>query len=620
MELPQRHGADRFLPVGRYRSLEQTLAGHRGLRDVRTLIVSALDRSTRMMPFVNIDRRLVPCGPRSIAGSLYASGLEKTRFVFQLWNPNIRPSRAQIDGAPIDMLMVSSLQVHSAAAYRLIEEAWTAGDHRPLIIAGGPKACYEPFDFFGLGDRKHIGADIVVTGEEAVLMELLTVLADFGGGPGTMRQAFVRARGSGALQEVPGLVYPLDDRHDGMNLHNTGVQRLLCDLDELPLPTAGFRTLEAPHRRPTLRARPIPLNKACRGTYLAAILVTRGCKFHCHYCPIPAYNQKTFRRKSPERMIEEFIDCRRHMDTRYFFGADDNFFNSRRYVSSLLEAMASTRFNGKALGRQVRFATEATVIDLYKNRDLLPLATHGRAGMNAIWLGVEDLAANLIDKGQTADIVKELFAAMLANDISPMVMLMHHEGQPFYTVGRLDGLLNQVEFVRKAGAAGLQCTVANPLHGSRWMTESVEKRLAFADVGGRKVVDSDFDGNHVICGIGDDGWKRQVNLLRAYAAFYNPINLFRMLTVRKKALARKRMAQQIWGMTAWVRTAWKLKGHLWRLWRGPVARVRGWPEAFRRSGSPYVDLIKSPADRPDPTLAVPASAASETIHAGSDAS
>jgi hypothetical protein len=40
------------------------------------------------------------------------------------------------------------------------------GDHRPLILAGGPKAVDEQWDFLGLSPDGREGADAVVTGEE----------------------------------------------------------------------------------------------------------------------------------------------------------------------------------------------------------------------------------------------------------------------------------------------------------------------------------------------------------------------------------------------------------------------------------------------------------------------
>jgi len=591
MELPQRKGQDRYLPPGKYKELEASLRSQRSLQDVRTLIISTLDRRARMLPFVYFDRYMVPAGPRAIAAVLYEVGMHKTRLVYQLWNPNIDPTCARIDGAAPDVLMISVVQVHAAPAYALIRRAWTMGENRPLIIVGGPKACYEPFDFFGLGKDGQFGADVVVTGEEPVLLELLTVLGQFGGGSTTMRHAFQRAVKADALAHIPGLVYGRDGRNDGRNLINTGVQRLLRDLDELPLLTSGFRMLEPPHRHKSLREKPIPLEKACKGLNVAAILVTRGCKYNCHFCPIPAYNQRSYRRKSPQRLVEEFVEARKRMNTRYFFGTDDNFFNSRRYVVEVLEAMAAAQVNGKALGRQIRFATEATVTDVYKNRDLLPLARHGKAGMDAIWMGVEDLAARLVDKGQKPGMTEVLFAEMLANDITPMAMLMHYDDQPLRSPGKLVGLLNQIRFIQRAGALSMQCTVASPATGSRWINQMYKSGLMYESVGGRRIRDGDFDGNHVVAGSRPDPWRVQWNLLRGYAAFYNPINFARGLAIRKRRLARKTLTYQLWGMAALVRTAWRLKGHLWRLWKGPIIRAKGWPARYCRPGSPYPQLI-----------------------------
>ena len=591
MELPQRKGEDRFLASGRYRWLERTLRGKTALSEVRSLVVFGFDRRTRMLPFVYLDWYMVPCGARSIAGALYDAGMEKTRLVYQLWNPRVRPSRARIDGAPMDMLLVSAVQLHTLAAYQLIEDAWTMGEGRPLILAGGPKACYEPFDFFGLGEGQ-AGADVVVTGEESVLLELLEVIADFGGGQGRMREAFDRAREAGALRGIPGLVYPADGRHDGRNLVNTGGQRLLRELDDLPMATAGFRTLEGPHRKEELAREPLGLENACRGDRtVATLLVTRGCKFACAYCPIPSYNQRSFRHKSAERVVDELVDCQRQMGTRYFFGTDDNFFNSRKFTRELLEAMASKEIDGRPLRRRIRFRTESTVIDLYRNRDLLPLARD--AGVTGIWMGVEDLSARLIDKGQGPGMTEALFGEMIAKEIKPSAMLMHDEAQPLHSPGKLTGLVDQVRFLFKAGAVTVQCTLAMPAVGTKWMDEAYVSGLLYEGVGGRNLEDMEFDGNHVIACRRSDPWRLQLDLLRGYLAFYNPLNLLRTFTSPKVSFRRPRVDWQLWGMISLARTAWGLKEYVWRLWRGPIRRHSGWPARFRRPGTPYPLLIDS---------------------------
>jgi radical SAM superfamily enzyme YgiQ (UPF0313 family) len=92
--------------------------------------------------------------------------------------------------------------------------------------------------------------------------------------------------------------------HVASNLVNTGIQRLVQDLDELPLPFDALGSFEPPHRRPTLSAEPIPAARLGRHAHSMGIITTHGCKFHCPYCPIPGFNQYTFRHRSPDRLVE----------------------------------------------------------------------------------------------------------------------------------------------------------------------------------------------------------------------------------------------------------------------------------------------------------------------------
>src|SRR5437764_12461967 len=122
------------------------------------------------------------------------------------WNPNFRPGDARLDGAPPEMLFVSSMQIHSASALEMIADAHRLGDARPFIVAGGAKAIYEPWDFFGLGPDANQSADVVCTGEEFVLMQLLDRLMDYRGNGEHVRKTFHRLRCSGLLDDIPGLV------------------------------------------------------------------------------------------------------------------------------------------------------------------------------------------------------------------------------------------------------------------------------------------------------------------------------------------------------------------------------------------------------------------------------
>src|SRR5512140_2181949 len=140
MELPSRAKDDIFLADGQFGRATADLRRQTHCHDIGIVVAYAFDTRTRLLPFLMADRRMPPAGPRAIAAAMTNAGFRRVRIVLQQWNPNFRPSQARIDGRPIDVLMVSSMQIHSEPAYNLIEDAWTLGEDRPLILAGGAKA------------------------------------------------------------------------------------------------------------------------------------------------------------------------------------------------------------------------------------------------------------------------------------------------------------------------------------------------------------------------------------------------------------------------------------------------------------------------------------------------
>ena len=170
---------------------------------VHGVIACAFDHRTRMLPFAYSATRMAPAGVRAIGSALLDSGFDRTRIVLQQWNRGFRPSQMRLDGCIPDIFMVSSMQIHSAACEALIRDACRIDPvHRPLIIAGGPKAIYEPWDFFSADPLDPWGADVAVTGEEYVLLRLLEVLLSVRAKGESLRTTFVRARNGGILYLV----------------------------------------------------------------------------------------------------------------------------------------------------------------------------------------------------------------------------------------------------------------------------------------------------------------------------------------------------------------------------------------------------------------------------------
>ncbi len=603
MELPRRHTDDTFLPDG---SLRQTMAALRQFHDAHELrigIVYAFDGRTCMLPYWYADKRMVPCSVRTLGDVLDAAGFRHLRIVLQQWTPRFRPSQALLDGKPLDLLLISSMQVHAEKAYDLIRDAHLLGERRPLILAGGPKATYEPTDFLEIGPGTGIGADCVVTGEVFILLDFLRTILPYYRPGVSLREAFRLAREGNALARVAGLAYlrPASSGHP-VAVH-TGVQRLLRDLDELPMPDAGYRMLEPPHRGQRLRAAPLPAAKVRRQSPIASVIATHGCKFTCPYCPIPAANQRTWRHKSPQRMAAELKHIYECFGIRIFFGTDDNFFNNRETVISLMTALQQTQTRGVSLGKVIRFYTEATQFDVFRNRDLLGLCR--KSGLRGIWFGIEDITAELVNKGQQAGKMADLFAEMNALGIVPMAMLIHNDEQPLRTRrGNLAGLINQARYMFRAGAISYQCTYLMPMVGTRCYEAALASGIVYHSVGHRPVPEHRMDGNHIVASQHARPWRRQLHLLLAYATFYNPANLLRgLLGSHRDAVSPKRLAYQIIGQIGLLRTIPKMLRWAWRLRRGPIERHEGLspariPLIDVRTGQPIQWAVEHLLDAP----------------------
>lgn len=575
MELPRRDRGDELLKAGELTALRERLRGIAPGHDLKSVIVCAFDHRTRMLPFIYADTRMVPAGVRAIGSALADIGCDKTRIVLQQWNRRFRPSRMRVDGGIPDLFLVSSMGMHSGCAMELIRDARQIDpSRRPLIIAGGSHGIYEPHRFFDVDPAG--GPDVVVTGEEFVLLSLLEVLLSIRAKGESMRSAFYRARQGGLLDGIAGLVYPLG-APDGEveELVTTGPQRLLGDLDELPHPVLGFRLLEPPSRSALLAPHALAANQVRRYSRINSLVMTFGCKFACPYCPIPGYNQRQHRLKSGERIADEMGRLNKEYGMRHFFGTDDNFFNNKARTLDIVQTLVRAEFEGVPLRRTVRWYTEATIHDTLAMKDHLPLVRD--AGCRALWLGVEDMTATLVNKGQSVDKTAEAFRRLRAVGIAPMPMMMHHDSQPLFSRGSDYGLLNQVRLLQKAGAMSLQVLMITPSVGSKLYEKTFEGGQVLASAGGRQVEPYMCDGNHVIASNHPRPWRKQLNLLTAYLYFYNPVWLVIHLLRRKTRMGLKPAGMQLVGMMGLVQTIRRTLIWAVRLMFGKIERRTGPP-------------------------------------------
>src|SRR5688572_13791147 len=149
MELPRRTRGDELLKPGELLALRRRLRIVSQKHDLATVIACAFDHRTRMLPFIYADTRMAPAGVRAVGSALLDVGCEKTRIVLQQWNKRFDPSRMRLDGEVPDLFMVSTMGMHSRRALELMASARRIDPaQRPLIIAGGSHAVYEPHLLF----------------------------------------------------------------------------------------------------------------------------------------------------------------------------------------------------------------------------------------------------------------------------------------------------------------------------------------------------------------------------------------------------------------------------------------------------------------------------------------
>jgi hypothetical protein len=480
---------------------------------------------------------------------------------------------------------------------------------------------------------------VAVTGEEYVLLSLLEVLLSLRAANEPLRSVFQRARDSGALDCVPGLVYSRSSQPEGPieELVDTGVQQLLGNLDELSHPVLGYSLLEPPGKHEGLSPQALPARRVRKHSSFSSIVLTVGCKFRCAYCPIPAYNQRQHRTKSGERVADEMGQINATYGISTFFGTDDNFFNDTARTLDIAEALARKISTGKRPYCSIRYFTEATVHDTIRIKEHLPLIR--KSGLTAVWMGVEDLTGTLVKKGQSESKTLESFRLLREAGIYPIPMMMHHDSQPLVSWRNNYGIVNQLRTLRKAGAMYTQVLMLAPSPGSKWYGDTYSSGLAFERVGGQPIEQWIADGNYVIASKHPRPWIKQINILLAYTYFFNPLRMLFSLAFSKSFLAHsddetrpaeeiaqyspwkkfkrwvyvKGRAQfldaalQVLGMAGLVRTYRRTLVWTWQLMRGQIERCDRPPA----STIPMRDPVGGPASHALPgTVLAPASLAS----------
>lgn len=580
MELPRRIGRDRFSSVSPL-TLARDLSVALGQKRYSAVVVYPYDQRTELGPFYGASKRMAMAGPRLVGSMLDAAGFE-TRIVQQVWNPHFRPSCASLNGRPIDLLGISAMQIHNRSAQNLIRDAYSMGEQRPFIVAGGPQYVYQPWDAWS--GEEDTWPDVAVTGECHVLLSLLLRMQAHRRGHESLRQTFERLRNNGDFQDIPGLMFLSPDNK--RELINTGVAQLSQNLEDRPFTVDGLRLYEQPGRHAGLLAKPLPLAHLARLNVIAVQGFTEGCTLNCPYCPIPARMQKSYRFTDPEFVEEDLRGILAVLGKGILFYGDDSLFNTN-YTERLWGHLAGVRIGGRTLRENgVWIGTEAVLANVAKRINVLDDAAP--SGLGALWFGIEALDPRVIDKGQNLDNIKRVFRRMRELGISPMAMTILFPGQGWRGNNeRPYGARETAKWLHQLGATSLQMTHIMPSLGSKDYDGHFQRGEVLSHVGRYPVDGSSFDGNRVILDFHPeekemDLAQRQIWILGAYWIFYSPAKLFRVLVNWFRAPSRitgKDLRFRVYGFVQTLVTSWKMLPWIWALWRGPWKKYGAVPHS-----------------------------------------
>jgi radical SAM superfamily enzyme YgiQ (UPF0313 family) len=255
-------------------------------------------------------------------------------------DPVWREVRGVLETVKPDAVGISCMTVTFEIAKRVMGMARQYNPAMPLVW-GGP----HPTEVPGSVIREDV-ADFVVAGE----------------GELTARELFDRlASGRRSYDDIGGIWY----KKDGLPVANP-TRAFLPNLDDLPFPDK--RAMLNPHG----------YSRALMADFSGDIVASRGCPHECTFCSVMNVWGRSVRWRSPENVIREIEETKRHFGTLEFHFWDDTFTIHRPRTVSVLKALIDSKVNvtWTCLTRADRLDPE--LVDLMKD-----------AGCYQVFLGLE---------------------------------------------------------------------------------------------------------------------------------------------------------------------------------------------------------------------------------------
>lgn len=240
------------------------------------------------------------------------------------------------------------------------------------IILGGPDVRYNAKNYL------KAGADFIVMGEgEATMLELVQTIYTHTDNISLQKETLTQIRGIAFL--------------DNDNVIETPERDKLKDLDQLPIPNRKKIDLHLY----------LDAWKKFHGSNAISVSTMRGCPYTCKWCSRAVYGL-SYRRRSPEKVVEELEQIKKEYNPDALWFVDDVFTISHKWL---------TAFRDELQKKNILIPYECITRADRMNEEVIMMLKE--TGCFRVWIGAEsgsqrviDLMDRRVDVNQVRDMIK----------------------------------------------------------------------------------------------------------------------------------------------------------------------------------------------------------------------
>lgn len=291
------------------------------------------------------------------------------------------------------------------------------------VILGGPEVRYNASDLL-----EH-GADFVVIGEgEETTLELIKKIIQ---------------NSDTDFNEINGISFKNNEGRIIFNAERT----LISDINTLPYPNRkGIDIIKYQDAW-----------KKHHGQNAISVSTMRGCPYTCKWCSRAVYGL-TYRRRSPEKVVEELQKIKEDYDPDTIWFVDDVFTISHKWLSAFNEALKKNNL-------KIKF--ECITRADRMNEDVIK--TLKESGCFRVWIGAESGSQRIIDamdRRVKVEQVREMINLSRKYGIEAGTFIMI--GYPGETEKDIEETINHL---KKSNPNHFTITVAYPIKGTEFFQE-----------------------------------------------------------------------------------------------------------------------------------------------------